>query len=501
MNSVGKSMFPLRTSFAHISGMKQQYDRLQLQLATGQRHANLAEMGSDRFFDLTMRARISRIDSYANTQQTVDMRLEVLDVSISRLDAIESTQRTSVTPGAYGTGNINFNTTPTLAYQRLDEVLTLLNADAGGRYLFGGGKTDSKPVVSADVAMNGEAGRAGFRTVAGERRQADLGASGLGRVGVTTVTDTVTLAEDGNHPFGFKLSTLSTSSANITLTQSGGAPPQSASVEFGATLPVAGETVTFALTLPDGTTEAITLTATTGTPGANEFQIGADADATAANFGAALTASLGATAGTKLAAASSYAAAANFFNTQGAQVMRVDGPPFDTATSLVPATAGDTVRWYSGEDSADARKTVNAKIDDGTTVNYGVQANERGIIKLVQTLAAMASQTYPTSDPTSGGRFDAMASRQINRLAESNSNAQGSVASIAVELGLSRTTIEYVKERQTSHKGQLETMLADIETIPEEEVAMSILALKTRLEASYETTALVAQLSLVHYLP
>ena len=30
---------------------------------------------------------------------------------------------------------------------------------------------------------------------------------------------------------------------------------------------------------------------------------------------------------------------------------------------------------------------------------------------------------------------------------------------------------------------------------------MEIMALKTRLEASFETTALVAQLSLVHYLP
>ena len=35
----------------------------------------------------------------------------------------------------------------------------------------------------------------------------------------------VTLAEDGTHPFGLKLSTLSTTSAGITLTQPAGAPP------------------------------------------------------------------------------------------------------------------------------------------------------------------------------------------------------------------------------------------------------------------------------------
>ena len=213
--TVGKSMFPLKVAYHHISSMKDRYDKLQGQLATGQRAANLAEMGSSRFFDLSMRTRLSKIDSYQETIKTVDFRLKIMDTTVTRLADIESTQRTSVTPGSYGTGNINFSTTPQLAYARLDEVMTLLNADISGRYLFGGGKTDNKPVVSAAEAMDGAGGRAGFRTVAGERRQADLGAAGMGRVTVSTATDTVTLAEDGNHPFGFKLSTLSTSAPTL----------------------------------------------------------------------------------------------------------------------------------------------------------------------------------------------------------------------------------------------------------------------------------------------
>src|SRR5690606_3622764 len=137
-----------------ITGMKKRYDALQTQLATGQRHSNLAEMGSSRFFDLSMRTRINKIDAYAETMKTVDLRLEVLDTTVTRPDKIESTQRTSVTPGGYGTGNINFNTTPTVAYSRLDEVMTLLNAEVGGRYLFGGSHIENKPVVSASVAIN-----------------------------------------------------------------------------------------------------------------------------------------------------------------------------------------------------------------------------------------------------------------------------------------------------------------------------------------------------------
>jgi hypothetical protein len=44
-------------------------------------------------------------------------------------------------------------------------------------------------------------------------------------------------------------------------------------------------------------------------------------------------------------------------------------------------------------------------------------------------------------------------------------------------------------------------MLEEIEGVSIEEVALELLALKTRLEASYTTTAAVSQLSLVNYLP
>ncbi len=503
MTTIGKSMFPVKSSFQHIASMKARYNALQRQLATGQRAANLAEMGSNRFFDLSMRARLSKIDAYSETMKAVDFRLEVLDVTISRLDEIEAKQRTSITPGAYGTGNINFSTVPTLSLAAFDEVMTLLNADVGGRYLFGGGLTDKKPVVSPRAALDGEGGKAGFRTVASERKLADLGTTLMGRVTVAAPADTVTLAEDADHPFGFKLSSVAASTTHISVVQPGGLQPRSLTVQFDtANLPLAGDRVTIVLSLPDGTTESIELKATNSvTPEPGEFQIGADADQTATNFAAALTDAVELMAGTKLAAASTYAAAENFFNGRGEAVMRVDGPPYDTATALVAATPADTVLWYVGEDSADPRSSVNAKVDDGTTVNYGVQANETGLIELVRTLASMAITTYSDADATSPGRFDAMALRQIDRLAEGNSNNDGSIGVIAVELGLAKTTMGHVGERQTAHKAQLDSMLADIENIPPEEVAMEILALKTRLEASFETTSLVAQLSLVHYLP
>ena len=62
MTSVGKTMFPLSNGIKNITAMKQRYDKLQLQLATGEKAATLAEMGSSRYFDLALRQRMSRID-------------------------------------------------------------------------------------------------------------------------------------------------------------------------------------------------------------------------------------------------------------------------------------------------------------------------------------------------------------------------------------------------------------------------------------------------------
>ena len=497
MTTIGKSMFPLKTSFQLLTGMKQRYDHLQGQLASGQKAATLAEMGSTRFFNLSMRTRISGLESYAQTMGTVGLRLSVLDTSLSRLDAIESEQRISATPGGAGTHNVNFATLPETSRARLDEVLDLLNTNIGGRYLFSGGTADRKPVLSAETLLHGAGGRAGFSTILEQRVAADTG-DGMGRLTLSAAGNTVTLAEDGAHPFGLKLSTVSSSSVDVTGAIAAG-PPDALEVQFGA-VPAVGTKLTIGFTLPDGTEEQVVLTGVSGTPAAGEFQLGANASDTAANLEAALDTAVSRLVATKGAAASAFAASDNFFNGRGEDVMRVDGPPYDTATALIAATEADTVLWYSGEDSTDPRGSVTARVDDGTSVRYGVQGNEAGLVGLVRSLAVMATATFSNGDDTSLARFDAMAGRQIERLSAAHTNQAGSIKVIAVELGMAKTTMANVGERHQSHKAQLETMLTDLESAPMEEVAMEILALKTRLEASYQATAMVAQLSFVNYM-
>jgi len=500
MTIINRSMYPVQTSMNLIGKMQERFAQLQTQLATGQKASTLAEMGSDRYFDLSIRSRINRIEGYKNNVDMVNMRLEVFDQVVGRLDTVESDARAAITPSAYGSSNINFGTAPTSARSRLDEVVNLLNTDVDGRHLFAGGKVDQKPVEASAALIDGAGGKAGFKQVAAERLAADQG-TGLGRLTLTHTagTDTVALAEDGAHPFGFKLSTLTGSgTTNATLTAPSGAPPKSASVQFTAQ-PLDGSSITLGLTLPDGTETSVTLKAVTGTPGEGEFQIGGTIGATADNFSAALDAKLQTAAKTELASASNFAAADNFFNAQGQPVLRVQGPAFASATALVTADPTTTVIWYKGEDAANARATVKAKVDDTASVNYGVQANESGTLSLVRSLAVVSIQSFTDADATSKGRFDAVANRNFSRLSETHNNESGSIEMVAVELGNAQANIASIADRQDGYKAQLTGLLSDIESVPKEDVAMEILALQTRLQASYQATSLVAQLSLVNY--
>lgn len=498
VNIVNRSMYPVQTSMNLISKMQERFATLQTQLATGQKASDLAGMGTDRFVSLSMHSRVSRIEGYQNSIDMVNMRLEVYDQVMGRLDTVEANARGAITQSNYGSSNVNFGTVPSVARSSLDEVVNLLNTDVDGRYLFAGGSVDKRPVETTSVLIDGAGGKAGFKQVAAERLAADQG-GGLGRLNLTTATNTVTLTEDGAHPFGLKLSTLTATGSGMTLTPPSGAATDTLGVAV-TTQPLEGDTVTLGFTLPDGTETSVTLKAVTATPAAGEYQIGADVDATAANLSAALQGKLTTLNNTELASASNFAAADNFFNAQGQPVQRVQGPNFATATALVTADPTTTVMWYKGQDAANARATVTAKIDDAATVNYGAQANESGPLALIRSLAVLSIQSFTNADTTSEGRYDAVANRNYSRLSESHNNEAGSIEMIAAQLGNARVNVESVSSRQDNYKTQLQGMIEDISTVPKEDVAMELLALQTRLQASYQATSLISQLSLVNYI-
>jgi flagellar hook-associated protein 3 FlgL len=481
--------------------LRAQLEDLQRQLGTGKKSDDYAGLGLDRGLTVGLRSQLSALQGYGDTISLVDVRLDLVQTVLGRIDGIGHELKSTALQFSQSGGEIfasGQTQVQTIALAQFSEALGLLNTQAGDRYLFSGRATDQPSVETMDKILDGDGARAGLRQIIDERNQADLGASGLGRVTVTKPVPTaVAVTEDAVHPFGFKVAAISTTFTGATVAGPAGVPP-AVSVDLNAVNPSAGQTVQIRFNLPDGTSETVTMTATTSlTPGPNEFTIGANTTITATNLQTALTATITKLADTSLAAASAIAAGSNFFAVN--PPLRVAGPPFDTSVALVNGTPANTVFWYTGEVAADpARASAVAQIDQSTAVAYGTRANEEGVRWVIQHAAVLAAITFSPSDPDAGARSAALNQRMMPIL-DVPSGVQ-TIENIQSELAGTQNALARAEERHRHTNNVLENLLQGIEGISVEEVGAQILTLQTRLQASLRTTAMLFETSLVNYI-
>jgi flagellar hook-associated protein 3 FlgL len=476
--------------------MRRQLDDLQRQLGTGKVSDNYAGLGLNRGLAVGLRSHLASLGGFGDAITNVGVRLDLAQSTLGRIGEIAHDVKASALQSFVTIDSSGQTVAQLTAYSELGEILGLLNTQAGDRHLFSGRASDQPAVESIERIMNGAGGRAGLKQVIAERNQADLGAGGLGRLLISAPTVTsVKVAEDVVSPFGLKLAGVTSNLSGATVTPSG--PPAASTVDLGAVNPNDGDTIQYRFTLPDGSTESITLTATSSAnPGPNQFAIGATSDVTAANLQSVLTTAVGKLAGTSLSAASAVAAAGNFF---ADPPQRVAGPPFASATALVAGTPSDTLSWYTGETGTDpARTTATARIDSSITVSYGMRANEEGIRYLVQNVAALAAMTFSPSDPNATARSAAL-NQRVGAALDVPPGTQ-KIEDIEAELAGAQTSLAAAKDRHLQTKSTLADMLEQIEGVPTEEVGARILALQTRLQASLQTTSLLFKTSLVNYI-
>jgi len=621
INGVGNSNFLLSQS---VLDLKSQLDDLQTQLATGKKSTNYAGMGVNEGFAIFARSQLSSLSAFTTTMTNVNTTIDTTNTVLQSFsDIATKVQSAAGSGGAIVTGagqTVNQQT----ALLELKSMLQMLNTQSGDRYLFSGSAIDKPSVASMEDILNGKGALAGLKQLISERNQADLGVGGMGRLVVSSPAPTsVSVAEDvAGSPFGFKLNAVTSSLTGATVTGPTGSPP-AATVNLGATNPNNGDQITYTFNLPDGTTEAIQLTASTATPPpTGSFAIGATPAATAANLNAALTTAIGTLANTSLVAASAMAASDNFFDTAGTATggvvnnklavpapitgstllsgaagtdsigtnfaagdtitvngttltfvgagattnqlnvtdsiqtllskidsitgtstpstvsggvitlhtdsaaslnvtssnaaafaalgfgptvtaaqppLRVGGVPLNTATSLVSGAA-NTLAWYTGEaGSGPARASSTARVDQTATIQYGVRANEQAIRNVLQSVAAFAAVTVSPNSANATAVVTALNQRVATSLTAQGK--QQSVADIQTDLASAQVAMKNITDRQSQTQLMLQNLVDKTETISSDQVATELLALQTRLQASYQTTSMLSQLSLVKYLP
>ena len=78
---------------------------------------------------------------------------------------------------------------------------------------------------------------------------------------------------------------------------------------------------------------------------------------------------------------------------------------------------------------------------------------------------------------------------------------QQSLADIGTDLASAQIAMKDIAARQSQSRIMLQNIVDQSETVSSDQVATELLALQTRLQASYQTTSMLSQLSLVKYLP
>jgi hypothetical protein len=133
------------------------------------------------------------------------------------------------------------------------------------------------------------------------------------------------------------------------------------------------------------------------------------------------------------------------------------------------------------------------------TVQYGAQANEQAIRRLVQNTAVFAAVTVSPTGANSAAQVAALTSRTAQNLLPQS--GQQTIQDIQTDMAVTQTTIKDVSTRQTQSKAMLQNIVDQAESVSTDQVASQVLALQNALQASYQTTSILSQLSLTKFLP
>lgn len=188
MTTISPSLGITRT----ITEARKTLAELHQQLATGKKVLTHADLGQQTAQNLSLRADLSQIKGFTDTIALLDIRLDLSILNLSRIRELAADTKSDALETGFEPLSTGQTVYQTETGSRFHEVISLLNIDVNGRHLLGGNQTEQNPVRPAGEILDGSGSQAGFRQVASERRQADLGADGRGRLVLIGPEATVT---------------------------------------------------------------------------------------------------------------------------------------------------------------------------------------------------------------------------------------------------------------------------------------------------------------------
>jgi flagellar hook-associated protein 3 FlgL len=143
LSTLGQSNL-IRSEFGNL---QTDIQKLQSQIASGQKSDRLGDLGSQAPLDISLRNNTNVIDNFNSNIESLNIRTNVVDKSLNNIhDLAQTLQNLAFQSPTTDEARANLVST---ARSTIDQVIQQLQASVDGRQLFGGVQTQTNPMVAS----------------------------------------------------------------------------------------------------------------------------------------------------------------------------------------------------------------------------------------------------------------------------------------------------------------------------------------------------------------
>ncbi|MCR9256847.1 MAG: flagellin [Alphaproteobacteria bacterium] len=172
----------------------------------------------------------------------------------------------------------------------------------------------------------------------------------------------------------------------------------------------------------------------------------------------------------------------------------------DNATGQINQVAGvDQQAGYYNAQTYDPSFQTTARIDEGRTVDYGIDANELGVRRVVKGLLLMNYAMREYNDPT-GFTTTAEARDAFDQGFQDLEQGLEDIRVLVGQTGVRQQTLKQVRAEHETTLALLEQQTAEVRDADAFEATTEFQRLQIQLQASYQVTASLQQLTLSNFI-
>src|SRR4051794_23523692 len=134
----------------HNTTLQERINELSQQSTTYKKTTVYSGLNSDAKTTITLRNSLNEMSAYKDNVSTAQLRINTMQTAMNRMNDIVTSLRKNLIQ-ANQSATPNPSILNSLASQDFDEMVSLLNSQADGKYIFAGSDVNNPPVINAQT--------------------------------------------------------------------------------------------------------------------------------------------------------------------------------------------------------------------------------------------------------------------------------------------------------------------------------------------------------------